>query len=111
MTRREARWHTQQPASEVLIAIPDEAAQRNLSAGEIRRDRCGARKVTLLPILGRRRVRIAGDCGLHRSRLLAVPAASCAKDTAERRRVQLTRLSTLALAWWDPIRGDGTGEF
>ncbi len=28
----EARWQTQQPASEVLVAIPDEAAQRNLPA-------------------------------------------------------------------------------
>ena len=33
----EARWHTQQPASEVLIAIPDEAAQRNLLAIEVPR--------------------------------------------------------------------------
>jgi cytochrome d ubiquinol oxidase subunit I len=31
----EARWQTQQPASEVLIAIPDEAAERNLFAIEI----------------------------------------------------------------------------
>jgi cytochrome d ubiquinol oxidase subunit I len=31
----EARWKTQQPASEVLIAIPDEASQRNLFAIEI----------------------------------------------------------------------------
>ena len=31
----EARWQTQQPASEVLIAIPDEAAQRNLFAMEV----------------------------------------------------------------------------
>ncbi len=28
----EARWHTEQPASEVLIGIPDEAAGRNLLA-------------------------------------------------------------------------------
>ncbi len=28
----EARWHTEQPASEVLIGIPDEASQRNLLA-------------------------------------------------------------------------------
>ena len=28
----EARWHTEQPASEVLIGIPDEAAQHNLFA-------------------------------------------------------------------------------
>jgi cytochrome bd ubiquinol oxidase subunit I len=28
----EARWHTEQPASEVLIGIPDEAAERNLLA-------------------------------------------------------------------------------
>ncbi len=28
----EARWHTEQPASEVLVAIPDEAAGRNLFA-------------------------------------------------------------------------------
>jgi cytochrome d ubiquinol oxidase subunit I len=28
----EARWHNEQPASEVLIAIPDEAAERNLFA-------------------------------------------------------------------------------
>jgi cytochrome d ubiquinol oxidase subunit I len=33
----EARWRTQQPASEVLIAIPDEAAQRNLLAIEVPR--------------------------------------------------------------------------
>ena len=33
----EARWHTQQPASEVLIAIPDESAQRNLFAMEVPR--------------------------------------------------------------------------
>jgi cytochrome d ubiquinol oxidase subunit I len=33
----EARWQTQQPASEVLIAIPDEAAQRNLLAIEVPR--------------------------------------------------------------------------
>ena len=33
----EARWHTQQPASEVLIAIPDESAQRNLFALEVPR--------------------------------------------------------------------------
>src|SRR6201981_2896707 len=31
----EARWKTQQPASEVLIAIPDEARERNLFAIEI----------------------------------------------------------------------------
>jgi cytochrome d ubiquinol oxidase subunit I len=31
----EARWKTQQPASEVLIAIPDEAHERNLLAIEI----------------------------------------------------------------------------
>src|SRR5271157_4869849 len=31
----EARWHTEQPASEVLIAIPDDAAQRNLFALEV----------------------------------------------------------------------------
>lgn len=31
----EARWTTQQPATEVLIAIPDEARQRNLFAIEI----------------------------------------------------------------------------
>ena len=31
----EARWKTQQPASEVLIAIPDEASERNLFAIEI----------------------------------------------------------------------------
>jgi cytochrome bd ubiquinol oxidase subunit I len=31
----EARWKSQQPASEVLIAIPDEASQRNLLAIEI----------------------------------------------------------------------------
>src|SRR4051812_41148465 len=31
----EARWHTQQPASEVLIGIPDPSAQRNLFALEI----------------------------------------------------------------------------
>jgi cytochrome d ubiquinol oxidase subunit I len=31
----EARWKTQQPASEVLIAIPDAAAERNLFAIEI----------------------------------------------------------------------------
>jgi cytochrome d ubiquinol oxidase subunit I len=31
----EARWETQQPASEVLIAIPDEASERNLLAIEI----------------------------------------------------------------------------
>jgi cytochrome bd ubiquinol oxidase subunit I len=31
----EARWMTQQPASEVLIAIPDEARERNLFAIEI----------------------------------------------------------------------------
>ena len=28
----EARWHTEQPASEVLIGIPDETAQKNLFA-------------------------------------------------------------------------------
>jgi len=33
----EARWQTQQPASEVLIAIPDEAAQQNLLALEVPR--------------------------------------------------------------------------
>jgi cytochrome d ubiquinol oxidase subunit I len=33
----EARWHTQQPASEMLIAVPDEAAQRNLLAIEVPR--------------------------------------------------------------------------
>jgi len=33
----EARWKTQQPASEVLIAIPDEANERNLFAIEIPR--------------------------------------------------------------------------
>jgi cytochrome bd ubiquinol oxidase subunit I len=33
----EARWKTQQPASEVLIAIPDEARERNLFAIEIPR--------------------------------------------------------------------------
>jgi len=33
----EARWTTQQPASEVLFAIPDEAGQRNLFAVEIPR--------------------------------------------------------------------------
>ena len=33
----EARWQTQQPASEVLIAIPDESAQRNLFALEVPR--------------------------------------------------------------------------
>jgi cytochrome bd ubiquinol oxidase subunit I len=33
----EARWHTQQPASEVLIAWPDEANGRNLFALEIPR--------------------------------------------------------------------------
>jgi cytochrome d ubiquinol oxidase subunit I len=33
----EARWRTQQPASEVLIAVPDEAAQRNLLAIEVPR--------------------------------------------------------------------------
>jgi cytochrome bd ubiquinol oxidase subunit I len=33
----EARWHTQQPASEVLIAIPDASAQRNLFALEVPR--------------------------------------------------------------------------
>jgi len=31
----EARWQTQQPASEVLIAIPDEANEWNLFAIEI----------------------------------------------------------------------------
>jgi cytochrome bd ubiquinol oxidase subunit I len=31
----EARWKTQQPASEVLFAIPDEASERNLFAIEI----------------------------------------------------------------------------
>src|SRR5215470_11413986 len=31
----EARWRTQQPASEVLIAIPDEARERNLFAIEV----------------------------------------------------------------------------
>ena len=31
----EARWHTQQPASEVLIGIPDPPAQQNLFALEI----------------------------------------------------------------------------
>jgi cytochrome d ubiquinol oxidase subunit I len=31
----EARWKTQQPASEVLLAIPDEAAERNLYALQI----------------------------------------------------------------------------
>ena len=31
----EARWKTQQPASEVLIAIPDEKAERNLFAIEV----------------------------------------------------------------------------
>jgi cytochrome bd ubiquinol oxidase subunit I len=31
----EARWKTQQPASEVLLAIPDEAAERNLFAIEV----------------------------------------------------------------------------
>jgi cytochrome d ubiquinol oxidase subunit I len=31
----EARWETQQPASEVIIAIPDEAAERNLFSIEI----------------------------------------------------------------------------
>ena len=31
----EARWKTQQPASEVLIAIPDEASESNLFAIEI----------------------------------------------------------------------------
>src|SRR5271163_1202582 len=31
----EARWQTQQPASEVLIAIPDEPAERNLFALEV----------------------------------------------------------------------------
>jgi cytochrome bd ubiquinol oxidase subunit I len=33
----EARWKTQQPASEVLMAIPDEAGERNLFAIEIPR--------------------------------------------------------------------------
>jgi len=33
----EARWQSQQPASEVLIAIPDEAAERNLFALEVPR--------------------------------------------------------------------------
>jgi cytochrome bd ubiquinol oxidase subunit I len=33
----EARWQTQQPASEVLIAIPDDSAQRNLFALEVPR--------------------------------------------------------------------------
>jgi cytochrome d ubiquinol oxidase subunit I len=33
----EARWKTQQPASEVLLAIPDEAEQRNLFAIQIPR--------------------------------------------------------------------------
>ena len=33
----EARWQTQQPASEVLLAIPDDAAQRNLLAIEVPR--------------------------------------------------------------------------
>ncbi len=33
----EARWHTQQPASEVLIAIPDASAQRNVFALEVPR--------------------------------------------------------------------------
>jgi cytochrome bd ubiquinol oxidase subunit I len=33
----EARWQTQQPASEVLFAIPDEARQRNLFAIEVPR--------------------------------------------------------------------------
>jgi cytochrome bd ubiquinol oxidase subunit I len=33
----EARWQTQQPASEVLIAIPDEAKERNLFAIQIPR--------------------------------------------------------------------------
>ena len=28
----EARWHTEQPASEVFIAIPDASTQRNLFA-------------------------------------------------------------------------------
>jgi hypothetical protein len=37
------------------------------------RQRCSARKIAVLPVLGRRRVRIAGDCGLHRGRLLVVP--------------------------------------
>jgi cytochrome d ubiquinol oxidase subunit I len=31
----EARWTTQQPASEVLIAIPDESSGRNLFSVEI----------------------------------------------------------------------------
>ena len=31
----EARWQTQQPASEVLVAIPDAAAERNLFAIEV----------------------------------------------------------------------------
>jgi cytochrome d ubiquinol oxidase subunit I len=31
----EARWHTQQPASEVLLAIPDPSAQRNLLPIEV----------------------------------------------------------------------------
>ena len=31
----EARWHTQQPASEVLIAIPDASSERNLLALEV----------------------------------------------------------------------------
>ena len=31
----EARWTTQQPASEVLLALPDEAAKRNLFAIEV----------------------------------------------------------------------------
>ena len=31
----EARWKTQQPASEVLLAIPDEKNERNLFAIEI----------------------------------------------------------------------------
>jgi cytochrome bd ubiquinol oxidase subunit I len=33
----EARWETEQPASEVLIAIPDEAARKNLFALEVPR--------------------------------------------------------------------------
>src|SRR5271157_2261107 len=33
----EARWHTEQPATEVLIAIPDDAAQQNLLALEVPR--------------------------------------------------------------------------
>lgn len=33
----EARWKTQQPASEVIIAIPDEKAERNLFALEVPR--------------------------------------------------------------------------